>query len=96
MKFESKFKSALLLACLGFSAANVNAQYLKASDITVGNGGTKFRVSNWTAGTGYSVDDNFYISRVKPKARFYNAKTQVNPDFKPWWTFDKNSTPKSC
>lgn len=93
MKFESKFKSALLLACLGFSAANVNAQYLKASDITVGNGGTKFRVSNWTAGTGYSVDDNFYISRVKPKARFYNAKTQVNPDFKPWWTFDKNSTP---
>lgn len=93
MKFESKFKSALLLACLGFSATNVNAQYLKASDITVGDGGTKFRVSSWTAGKDYSVDDNFYISRVKPKARFYNAKTQVNPDFKPWWLFDKNSTP---
>ena len=93
MKFESKFKSALLLACLGFSATNVNAQYLKASDITVGDGGTKFRVSSWTMGKDYSVDDNFYISRVKPKARFYNAKTQVNPDFKPWWLFDKNSTP---
>ena len=94
MKFESKFKSALLLACLGFSATNVNAQYLKASDITVGDGGTKFDLSDWKAGDYYSKsgDDNFYISRVKPKARFYNAKTQVNPDFIPWWKFDKSNT----
>ena len=90
MKFESKFKSALLLACLGFSATNVSAQYLKAGDINVGDSGCKFRVSQWKNYT-YSPDDNFYISRVKPKARFYNAKTQVNPDFIPWWKFDKSN-----
>lgn len=92
MKFESKFKGVLLLACLGFSTATVNAQYLKEGNIEVGNGGTSFRVSSWTAGTNYSADDNFFISRVKPKARFYNANTQVNPDFKPWWMFDKSAT----
>lgn len=92
MKFESKFKGVLLLACLGFSTATVNAQYLKKGNIEVGNGGTSFRVSSWTAGTNYSADDNFFISRVKPKARFYNANTQVNPDFKPWWMFDKSAT----
>lgn len=93
MKFESKFKSALLLACLGFSATNVNAQYLKSGDISVGNGGTKFDLKEWVNNKYTSSDDdNFFISRVRPKARFYNAKTQVNPDLIPWWKFDKNNT----
>jgi len=37
-----------------------------------------------------SIDDNFFISRVKPKARFTNAQTQVNPSLTVdrklmWW-----------
>ncbi|HIY48362.1 MAG TPA: T9SS type A sorting domain-containing protein [Candidatus Barnesiella excrementavium] len=34
--------------------------------------------SQWTPGTPLFEDENFYISRVKPKARFRNARTQVN------------------
>ena len=35
-------------------------------------------VSQWTPGTPLFEDENFYISRVKPKARFRNASTQIN------------------
>ena len=37
-------------------------------------------VSQWTPGTPLFEDENFYISRVKPKARFRNANTQINED----------------
>ncbi|MGQ1787420.1 endo-beta-N-acetylglucosaminidase [Saccharicrinis sp. GN24d3] len=48
----------------------------------------------WTPGQPYSVteadDDEFFISRVKPKERFTNAQTQVNQSMDParkllWW-----------
>lgn len=35
---------------------------------------------DWKPGVPISEDENFYISRVKPKERFVNSKTQVNPD----------------
>lgn len=87
---KSKTRRVLLLFGLGMMAAGMNAQYLKSGQISVGNTGAKFRISEWntTGGVGvYTDDDNFFISRVKPRARFYNAATQVNKNLKPWWTF---------
>ena len=75
-------------------AAGMNAQYLKSGQIEVGNTGAKFRISDWNTEGGvgkYTDDDNFFISRVKPRARFYNPATQVNKNLKPWWTFKKPS-----
>ena len=83
---------------LGMMAASMNAQYLKSGQIEVGNTGAKFRISDWntTGGVGkYTDDDNFFISRVKPRARFYNAATQVNKNLKPWWTFKGPSGSKT-
>ena len=91
MNLRSNTRRALLLFCLGLTAAGADAQYLKSGQIDVGNTGAKFRITGWKAGTVYSADDNFYISRVKPKARFYNATTQVNPNLKPWWMFKQPS-----
>ena len=35
-------------------------------------------VNSWTPGTELFEDENFYISRVKPKERFRNAATQID------------------
>lgn len=35
-------------------------------------------VTKWTPGTPLFEDENFYISRVKPKKRFRNSATQIN------------------
>ena len=83
MKIRSKSKTrrVLLLFGLGMMAAGMNAQYLKSGQIEVGNTGAKFRISDWNTEGGvgkYTDDDNFFISRVKPRARFYNPATQVN------------------
>ena len=96
MKIRSKSKTRrfLLLFGLGMMAAGMNAQYLKSGQIEVGNTGAKFRISDWNTEGGvgkYTDDDNFFISRVKPRARFYNPATQVNKNLKPWWTFKKPS-----
>ena len=96
MKIRSKSKTrrVLLLFGLGMMAAGMNAQYLKSGQIEVGNTGAKFRISDWNTEGGvgkYTDDDNFFISRVKPRARFYNPATQVNKNLKPWWTFKKPS-----
>ena len=45
----------------------------------------------WEPGVPVSEDDNFFISRVKLKERFVNAKTQVHPGLSTerqlcWWT----------
>ncbi|MCP9610548.1 endo-beta-N-acetylglucosaminidase [Coprobacter tertius] len=44
----------------------------------------------WEPGTPLSEDENFYISRVKPKERFVNTQTQVDPTMTQdrkfcWW-----------
>lgn len=61
------------------TAFALQAQYLREHYITWGLGGTELGdvLQSWTAGTPVSADDNFFISRVKPKARFTNAATQV-------------------
>ncbi|MBQ3121629.1 MAG: hypothetical protein IJC08_03420 [Bacteroidaceae bacterium] len=60
-------------------ALTVNAQSYKEGYVQWGEFGQQFgtTVSNWTPGQELNEDDNFFISRVKPKARFRNAATQV-------------------
>ncbi len=58
---------------------SANAQYLREHYITWGMGGTDLgsTLQSWSPGSQVSEDDNFFISRVKPKARFTNSATQV-------------------
>lgn len=64
------------LACMALAA---NAQEYKEGYVDWGYGGTEFgtTVANWQKGTPITADDNFFISRVKPRERFRNVKTQV-------------------
>ena len=56
-----------------------NAQELKEEYMTWPNSqGLGEYASQWTPGEYLFEDENFYISRVKPKARFRNANTQIN------------------
>ncbi|MBR5843257.1 MAG: T9SS type A sorting domain-containing protein [Bacteroidaceae bacterium] len=79
----------LLLLCM---ALPVGAQHLKKGHINPGTSGADFRISDWVEGSEWSEDDNFYISRVKPKARFINQSTQINQEFIPWWEWDYNAS----
>lgn len=67
------------------------AQYLKSGQINPGTSGANFRISDWTEGSEWSEDDNFFISRIKPKARFTNRYTQINQEFIPWWEWDSET-----
>lgn len=73
----------LLLALMAMYAAGASAQQLKDGYITWGVDGQRFaeHVAQWKASADKKVneDDNFFISRVKPRARFRNQNTQVNP-----------------
>lgn len=68
-----------------FVAATANAQSLKEGYIEWGQFGqqTGNIIKNWTPGDELTEDDNFFISRVKPKARFRNAATQVRQNITP-------------
>lgn len=85
-------KILLSLALIAVGGQAGYAQYLKSGQINHGRTGTEFRISDWTKGTPWSEDDNFFISRVKPKARFTNVATQINQKLVPWWDWDYNST----
>ncbi|MCR5077124.1 MAG: T9SS type A sorting domain-containing protein [Prevotella sp.] len=66
---------------LSFIAMNIHGQEFKSSYIQQwGQTYTDMQkaVDGWTWGRQVTSDDNFYISRVKPHRRFYNANTQVN------------------
>ena len=69
------------LAGLCLVAASASAQEFKQGYVEWGFGGTEFgtTVTNWKKGTPVNEDDNFFISRVKPRERFRNANTQVRP-----------------
>ncbi|MBP3227593.1 MAG: T9SS type A sorting domain-containing protein [Bacteroidaceae bacterium] len=72
-------KRILLLFAAIAIATGAEAQYLKEHYISWGPGSEGFgtALQNWTPGAEVTPDDNFFISRVKPKARFRNAATQV-------------------
>ncbi|MGM9811610.1 MAG: LamG-like jellyroll fold domain-containing protein [Muribaculaceae bacterium] len=64
---------------------SISAQYMKDGYVSYGkdgNYGDDFRVSSYT-----NDDENFFISRVKPKARFTDKSTQVNKSFVNWWNW---------
>ncbi|WP_314816678.1 LamG-like jellyroll fold domain-containing protein [Hoylesella nanceiensis] len=75
----SKKLQLLMLGCL-VSPAILQAQSLKENYIQwQNNKGDKLSatVDAWNRNGKVSEDDNFFISRVKPKARFRNQNTQV-------------------
>ncbi len=72
-------KKFLLLSLVMATVLSAQAQYLREHYITWGMGGADLgaTLQSWSPGQQVSEDDNFFISRVKPKARFRNAATQV-------------------
>ncbi len=64
-------------------ALGVSAQEYKEGYIDWGYGGSEFgeAVEKWEKGTPITEDDNFFISRVKPRERFRNVATQVNQEW---------------
>lgn len=75
------FKTFFLTAGLALSATALHAQQIRDGYVDYGKntGSEKFHLLmlNWRPGQKVSVDDNFFISRVKPRARFRNKATQV-------------------
>jgi endo-beta-N-acetylglucosaminidase D len=73
-----------LAAGLVLSVMSANAQQMREGYVEAGKntGSENFHtlIQGWTPGNQVTADDNFYISRVKPRARFRNEATQVRLD----------------
>lgn len=84
----------LPIFCLLLTAAPLFglAQQLKPGYIDWGVKGQQFpaALQSWEKGDKWTDDDNFFISRVRPKQRFRNQATQVNPEF------DESNDKKLC
>lgn len=72
-------KKSTIIGCLVLMVAAANAQSYQEGYVNWGNFGKDFgtTLKNWTPGIQVTEDDNFFISRVKPKTRFRNSATQV-------------------
>lgn len=96
------------LFLMGFTllSTSMYAQSFKTSYVTSGVSSEQFHTTlrNWIANKNVNDDDNFFISRVKPKARFRNEATQVKKSITaendkrlmmwvPWDNPDKNALP---
>lgn len=75
-------KKMFVVAGVSLCVMNASAQQLREDYVSCGAESPRFHtiVSNWNPGSKVSEDDNFYISRVKPRLRFRNAATQVRPN----------------
>ena len=75
-------KKGILLTGLALMAVSANAQCYKEGYVESNFDSRKFAdaVEQWTVDKQITEDDNFFVSRVKPKARFRNAETQVKPE----------------
>lgn len=77
-------KTLTLAAGLVLSVMSANAQQMREGYVDFGtnSGSEKFHelLKTWTPGSQVTADDNFFISRVKPRARFRNEATQVRLD----------------
>ena len=79
-------KATLLISSLlAVMATNGYAQQLQQDYIKWGYSSEQFgqQLTNWKPGSTVSADDNFFISRVKPRKHFNNNATQVRLDIKP-------------
>lgn len=78
---KSTRKLLTLAAGIVLSVTCASAQQLREGYVDMGENisSEKFHtlLSNWQPGSQISADDNFFISRVKPKVRFRNKATQV-------------------
>ena len=96
------------LFLMGFTllSTSMYAQSFKPSYVTSGVSSEQFHTTlrNWITNKNVNDDDNFFISRVKPKARFRNEATQVKKSITaendkrlmmwvPWDNPDKNALP---
>ena len=75
-------KKIKLFGGLMILALTANAQSYKEEYVDWGKFSEEFATTlkNWTPGKNITPDDNFFISRVKPKERFRHAATQVRTD----------------
>ena len=77
-------KTLTLAAGLVLSVMSANAQQMREGYVEAGKntGSENFHtlIQGWTPGSQVTADDNFYISRVKPRVRFRNEATQVRLD----------------
>lgn len=77
-------KTLTLAAGLVLSVMSANAQQMREGYVEAGKntGSENFHtlIQGWTPGNQVTADDNFYISRIKPRARFRNEATQVRLD----------------
>lgn len=72
-------KNLFILTCLALCTANADAQTFQDNYVTWGMDSQGFpsAVNSWASSYNVNEDDNFFISRVKPKERFRNEATQV-------------------
>ena len=72
-------KRLTLMLALFATSSLLPAQYLKNNYIDWGPSSTAFlsTINTWTSSYKINDDDAFFVSRVKPKARFRNTATQV-------------------
>ena len=75
-------KKLLFIGGLSLLAATAGAQSYQEGYVEWGGFAKEFgtTLKSWEPGQQVTEDDNFFISRVKPKARFRNAATQVRTD----------------
>ncbi len=70
----------LIFGLLPLLPVTVNAQSFQKGDVVWPESADFAKnVSKWKSDHKISEDDNFFISRVRPRLRFRNASTQVNP-----------------
>lgn len=75
-------KGKLLLLSGAAIALSANAQQLKPDYLTwPSSQGLAGYVKDWKAGQQLMEDENFFISRVKPKTHFRNTATQIFENF---------------
>ena len=75
-------KKSILLTGLALITVSAHAQCYKDGYVEQGFGSPQFAdaVQKWAVDKQVTRDDNFFISRIKPKARFRHAATQVRPE----------------
>lgn len=74
------FRLVFLIAVMTADGLSAAAQTLKEGYVDRGTTSEEFHntLLKWAADTAVNDDDNFFVSRVKPRERFRNAATQVN------------------
>ncbi len=72
----------IFLMGMALAAIQVSAQELKDGYVKWGVNSTTFHktLGSWIPGSAVNEDDNFFISRIRPKVRFRNKETQVRLD----------------